>query len=204
LVITSRIKKTIQFLRKKKQYMKFLLTSLLISLLISSNAPKPTDIYDIKVQDIIGNNVPMSRYKGKVLLIVNVASKCKYTYQYDDLQALFDEYQDDDFAVLAFPANNFEAQEQGSNEEINRFCTSEYGVTFPMFSKISVKGEEMHPLYEYLTSKEQNGRLDAPINWNFQKFLIDRDGKVIRSFLPSERVNDKKIKRAIKKQIKKQ
>jgi glutathione peroxidase len=183
--------------------MKILLTTLLISLLISSSAPKPDDIYDIKVQDIIGNNVPMSRYKGKVLLIVNVASKCRYTYQYEDLQALFDEYQNDDFAVLAFPANNFGAQEQGSNEEINRFCTSEYGVTFPMFSKISVKGEEMHPLYEYLTNKEQNGRLDAPINWNFQKFLVDRNGKVIRSFLPAERVNDKKIKRAIARQIKK-
>jgi glutathione peroxidase len=182
--------------------MKLLLTSLLISLLISS-APKPDDIYDIKVQDIIGNNVPMSRYKGKVLLIVNVASKCRYTYQYEDLQALFDEYQDEDFAVLAFPANNFGAQEQGTNEEINRFCTSEYGVTFPMFSKISVKGEEMHPLYEYLTNKEQNGRLNAPINWNFQKFLVDREGKVIRSFLPAERVNDKKIKRAITRQIKK-
>jgi glutathione peroxidase len=195
-------KKTIP-ISQKKQYMKYLFASLLISLLISSNAPKPTDIYDIKVQDIIGNKVPMSRYKGKVLLIVNVASKCKYTYQYDDLQALFDEYQDDDFAVLAFPANNFKAQEPGSNEEINRFCTSEYGVTFPMFSKISVKGDEMHPLYKFLTNKEQNGRLDAPINWNFQKFLIDKKGRVIRSFLPAERVNDKKIKNAITKQIKK-
>jgi glutathione peroxidase len=145
----------------------------------------------------------MKKYKGKVLLIVNVASKCGHTKQYKDLQALYEEYQDDDFAVLGFPANNFNGQEPGSNEEINRFCTGEYGVTFPMFSKISVKGEEIHPLYQYLTNKEKNGRLEAPINWNFQKFLVDRNGKVIRYFLPAERVNDKKIKRAIIKQIKK-
>jgi glutathione peroxidase len=184
--------------------MKVLLSlTLVLGILLMSGAPKPETFYDIKVQDIIGNNVSMEKYKGKVLLIVNVASKCGHTKQYKDLQALYEEYQNDDFAVLGFPANNFGAQEPGSNQEINRFCTSEYGVTFPMFSKVSVKGEKIHPLYQYLTSKEKNGRLDAPINWNFQKFLIDRNGKVIRSFLPAERVNDKKIKRAITKQIKK-
>ncbi|MFT5646643.1 MAG: glutathione peroxidase [Aureispira sp.] len=180
-----------------------LLFFFVLGLLLISGTPKPESVYDIAVHDIIGNEISMSKYKGKVLLIVNVASKCGYTGQYKDLQALYEEYQDDDFVVLGFPANNFKAQEPGSNEEINRFCTGEYGVTFPMFSKISVKGEEMHPLYKFLTNKEQNGRLDAPINWNFQKFLVDKKGKVIRSFLPAERVNDKKIKHAITKQIKK-
>lgn len=182
--------------------MKILFAVLFISLLFISSAPKPDDIYAIKVQDIIGNNVSMSRYKGKVLLIVNVASKCKYTYQYEDLQALFDEYQNDGFAVLAFPANNFGAQEPGSNQEINRFCTSKYGVTFPMFSKVSVQGSDIHPLYQFLTEKKKNGRIDAPIKWNFQKFLVSKDGKIIKSFRPDDRVNDAIIKRAIRKQIK--
>jgi len=182
--------------------MKILFAALFISLLFSSSAPKPGDIYDIKVQDIIGNKVPMSRYKGKVLLIVNVASKCSNTYQYEDLQALYDEYQEDDFAVLGFPANNFMNQEPGSDEEINRFCTSKYGVTFPMFSKISVKGKKMHPLYQYLTKKKENGRVEAPIKWNFQKFLVGRDGKVLKAFKPTDRVNDAIIKRAIRKQVK--
>lgn len=180
-----------------------LLLSLILGIFLMSSSPKPKSVYNIKVQDIIGNEISMSKYKGKVLLIVNVASKCGYTGQYKDLQALYEEYQDEDFAVLGFPANNFQDQEPGSNEEINRFCTSEYGVTFPMFSKISVKGEKMHPLYTFLTNKEINGRLDAPIKWNFQKFLVDRSGKVIRTFLPTERVTDKKIKRAIRKQVKK-
>lgn len=176
---------------------------LILGISLMSSAPKPESVYDIEVHDIIGNEISMSKYKGKVLLIVNVASKCGYTGQYKDLQALYEEYQDDDFAVLGFPANNFNDQEPGSNEDINRFCTSEYGVTFPMFSKISVKGETMHPLYKFLTEKEKNGRLDAPIKWNFQKFLIDRNGRVIQTFLPTERVTEGKIKRHIKRQIKK-
>ena len=182
--------------------MKILLLALSLSLLFSSLSPKPTDIYDIRVHDIIGNNVSMSKYKGKVLLIVNVASKCGFTNQYKDLQALYEEYQDDDFVVLGFPANNFMNQEPKSNEEINRFCTSKFGITFPRFSKISVKGEKMHPLYEYLTNKEKNGRVDAPIKWNFQKFLVDKNGKVIKSFRPAERVNNALIKRTIHKQVK--
>jgi glutathione peroxidase len=184
--------------------MKLLLSLLLVlGILLMSSAPRAKSIYDIEVQDIIGNDVPMSKYKGKVMLIVNVASKCGHTKQYKDLQALYEEYQDDNFVILGFPANNFNEQEPGSNEEINRFCTGEYGVTFPMFSKISVKGEQTHRLYKYLTNKEKNGRLDAPINWNFQKFLVNRHGKVICSFLPGERVTDQKIRKAIIKQIKK-
>ncbi|BDS12939.1 glutathione peroxidase [Aureispira anguillae] len=182
--------------------MKTLLLTVLTSLLFISSAPKPQTVYDIKVQDIIGNKVSLSKYKGKVLLIVNVASKCGYTNQYEDLQALYEEYQDDDFVVLGFPANNFRNQEPGTNEEINRFCTGKFGVTFPMFSKISVKGEDMHPLYRYLTSKKENGKLNAPIQWNFQKFLVGKNGKVIRYFKPEERVKDALIKKAIRKHVK--
>ncbi|WMX16158.1 MULTISPECIES: glutathione peroxidase [unclassified Aureispira] len=179
-----------------------MLIPLALSILLMSNSPKSESVYDFEVHDIIGNEVSMSRYKGKVLLIVNVASKCGFTNQYKDLQALYEEYQDDDFVVLGFPANNFMNQEPGTNEEINRFCTSKFGVTFPMFSKISVKGKEMHPLYEYLTNKKKNGRAQDPVRWNFQKFLVGRNGKVIRSFRPAERVNDKLIKKAIRKHVK--
>lgn len=189
-------------LYSKQQTMKILLLTVLTSLLFISSAPKPQTIYDIKVQDIIGNKVSLSKYKGKVLLIVNVASKCAFTNQYKDLQALYEEYQDDDFVVLGFPANNFLNQEPHSNEEINRFCTSKFGVTFPMFSKISVKGKKIHPLYQYLTSKKENGRLNAPVQWNFQKFLVGKNGKVIRYFKPTERVKNTLIKKAIRRHIK--
>ena len=184
--------------------MKISFYAFFISLLLSSSAPKPNNIYDIKVKDIIGNNVSMSRYKGKTLLIVNVASKCGYTNQYKDLQALYDEYQDEGFVILGFPANNFMNQEPGTNEQINRFCTSKFGITFPMFSKISVKGKNIHPLYQYLTEKEANGFVQSPVKWNFQKFLVGKNGKVIKSFKPGERVNNAIIKRTIRKQVKDQ
>lgn len=183
--------------------MNYLLISTLSLILLTSFTPKPpASVHDFYVNDIIGNRVSLSQYRGKVLLIVNVASKCSKVDQYADLQAIYDEYQDQDFAVLGFPANNFFNQEPGTDEEINSFCTSKYGVTFPMFSKVSVKGKDIHPLYQFLTNKSENKRLDAPIKWNFQKFLIGKDGKVIASFKPNERVKDKQIKTAIRKQIK--
>lgn len=154
-------------------------------------------IYDYTVKDIVGNDVALSKYKGKVLLVVNVASKCGYTPQYADLQALYDEQADNGLEILGFPANNFMGQEPGNDEQINRFCTEKFGVTFPMFSKISVKGEDMHPLYQYLTQKKLNGTFDAPVKWNFQKFLIGRNGKLLASFSPGERVTDDKVKKAI-------
>lgn len=159
-------------------------------------------IYDIQVEDINGNPVSMSDYKGKVLLIVNVASRCGLTPQYADLQAIYDAYKDDGLVVLGFPANNFMNQEPGSEETIERFCTTKFGVTFPMFSKISVKGKNQHPLYQYLTKKENNGKKDSPVAWNFQKFLVGRDGQLIRVFKPKERVRDATIKAAIRKHIK--
>ena len=134
-------------------------------------------VYDFTMTSIDGEAVPLSRYRGKVLLIVNVASYCGYTPQYEGLQKLYEKYRSRGFEILAFPSNNFGKQEPGSDEEIKSFCSSKYGVSFPLFSKIIVKGDSIHPLYRYLTHKEENGVLDAGVRWNFQKFLIDKQGR---------------------------
>lgn len=157
----------------------------------------PSSIYEFTVTDIDGKQVSLSQYKNCVVLIVNVASKCGYTPQYAELQAFYQQYTDKNFVILGFPANNFLWQEPGSDSDIKQFCSLNYNVTFPMFSKISVKGKDMHPLYKYLTQKKQNGTTDAPVKWNFQKFLIDRNGKVVRSFGPGTSVNDSEIKTAV-------
>ena len=145
----------------------------------SAQAQSAALIYGFEMEDIDGNPVKLAQYKGKVLLIVNVASKCGYTPQYAGLEALYEKYRDRGFAVLGFPANNFGSQEPGSNEDIKQFCTVNYHVTFPMFSKISVKGDDKHPLYQYLTGSEQGRQFGGEIKWNFNKFLIDRDGEII-------------------------
>lgn len=141
-------------------------------------------IYDFTVTDIAGQSVPLSKYKGKVMLIVNVASRCGFTPQYASLQSLFEKYKDQGLAILGFPANNFLRQEPGSNEEIKTFCQVNYGVTFDMFSKISVKGSDQAPLYKFLTSKETNPNFAGDVKWNFQKYLIDREGNILGSFSP--------------------
>lgn len=180
--------------------------TLLLGLIVLFSAfksdKKDKTVHDFTVKDIMGNEVSLSDYEGKTLLIVNVASKCGLTPQYEDLQALYNQYKDQGLVVLGFPANNFMGQEPGSNEQINSFCTQKFGVTFPMFSKISVKGRDMHPLYEFLTKKENNGVVDAPVKWNFQKFLINKDGELVCSFSPRERVNDSKFLKVIKKELK--
>ncbi len=150
-------------------------------------------IYNFTVNDIDGKPVKLSDYKGKTILIVNVASKCGYTPQYEDLQAFYDKNKDKNFVILAFPANNFLSQEPGTDAEIKSFCSSNYGVTFPVFSKISVKGKDMAPLYQFLTEKSQNGVVDAPVKWNFQKFLIDKEGRVVTFFAPGTKVTDKEF-----------
>ena len=142
-------------------------------------------IYSFKLKDIDGWPISLSRYKGKVLLVVNVASECRFTKQYANLQRLYMKYRDPGFVVLGFPANNFGNQERGTNAEIKEFTTRQFNIMFPMFSKISVKGEDMNPLYQCLTSPETNGEFGRPITWNFNKFLIDKDGKTIARF-PSE------------------
>ncbi|MDX5428426.1 MAG: glutathione peroxidase [Bacteroidota bacterium] len=135
--------------------------------------------YDFKVKTIDGQDFDLSSLKGKRVLVVNTASECGYTPQYAQLEELYEAYGGKDFTIIGFPANNFGGQEPGSNEEIQSFCQKNYGVTFPMMSKISVKGEDMHPLYQWLTTKKMNGVMDAPVKWNFQKYLIDEKGNLV-------------------------
>ncbi len=168
--------------------MKTAFAILFAALCITVSAQKT--VYDFTVKDIDGKDVSLSQYKGKVLLIVNVASMCGNTPQYKDIETLYKKYKSKGLVVLGFPANNFMGQEPGSNEEIKAFCTKEYAVTFPMFSKISVKGGDIAPLYSYLTQKSENGNVDAPVKWNFQKFLISKSGKVITSIGNRTSVND--------------
>jgi len=139
-------------------------------------------LYGFTVEDIDSKTQSLSAYKGKVILVVNVASKCGYTYQYEGLEKLYQTYKDRGFVVLGFPSNDFLGQEPGSEEEIKNFCTLTYGVTFPMFAKISVKGKEAAPLYQYLTSKSDNGKFGGAISWNFNKFLIGKDGQILKRF----------------------
>ena len=138
-----------------------------------------TSIYDFSVIDIDGKEISMSQFKGKKLLIVNVASKCGNTPQYEGLERLYQKYGSEKFVVIGFPANNFMGQEPGSNEDIKEFCTSTYNVTFPMMGKISVKGKDKDPIYQWLTQKENNGVMDAEVTWNFQKFMIDENGQLV-------------------------
>lgn len=152
--------------------------------LVSVAAPPagPNSIYAFSVKGIDGDTIPLSTYKGKVLLIVNVASKCGYTPQYRDLETLYTRYRDSGLVILGFPANNFRQQEPGTDAEIKSFCSTTYGVTFPMFSKISVQGEDQHPLYRYLTAAATNPGFSGDVKWNFTKYLIDRRGNIVGKF----------------------
>ncbi|MGA2976457.1 MAG: glutathione peroxidase [Spirochaetia bacterium] len=141
-----------------------------------------TNIYALTVKDIDGNERSLSEFAGKVLLIVNVASKCGFTPQYKNLQTLYTRNKERGFEILGFPANNFGRQEPGTEAEIKSFCSLTYGVTFPMFSKISVKGKDIHPLYAFLTDKKTNPEFGGKITWNFNKFLLDRKGAIVARF----------------------
>lgn len=143
-------------------------------------------LYDFKVKDIDGKDFDLSSLKGKKVLVVNVASKCGLTPQYDKLQDLYEKYKDKNFVVIGFPANNFNGQEPGTNEEIKTFCTLKYNVSFPMMSKIDVVGDKKAPLYRWLTEKSQNGKMDAEVQWNFQKFMIDENGQLVDFAAPRE------------------
>ena len=150
-------------------------------------------LYDIEVETITGETVPMDSYRGKVLLIVNTASKCGFTGQYEGLQALYDKYRDRGLLVLGFPSNDFLRQEPGTNEEIQTFCQVNYGVTFPTFAKLSVKGKSQHQLYGYLTGPETNPEFSGKITWNFNKFLVSREGAVIGRFGSRTKPQDPKL-----------
>jgi len=151
-------------------------------LLMSSAAFAASSVHEFTMDAINGTPTPLASFKGKVLLVVNVASQCGYTYQYEGLQALYLKYKDQGLVIAGFPANNFGAQEPGSNAEIGAFCKSKFGVTFPMFSKISVKGSDKAPLYQFLTDKNANPKTGGEIPWNFTKYLVDRNGKVLARF----------------------
>jgi glutathione peroxidase len=153
------------------------MTKLLGALLVSSSLFAASSIHEFDLNSIEGKPAPLSAYKGKIVLVVNVASRCGYTPQYKGLEALYEKYKDQGFVIAGFPANNFGSQEPGTNEEIKTFCSSKYNVTFPMYSKISVAGADKAPLYEYLT---RTG--GGEVKWNFTKFLVGRDGKVIARF----------------------
>lgn len=176
-------------------------------------------IYSIPVKTIAGKEGDLSPYKGKVLLIVNVASKCGLTPQYKSLEAFYKKHHQAGFEILGFPANNFKEQEPGSDKEITEFCTLNYGVTFPMFSKVSVKGADQHPLYAYLTRSITKSTGEGPFReklkgygieggdpvdvlWNFEKFLVGKDGHVIARFSPDVTADDPRIEEAVEKALK--
>jgi glutathione peroxidase len=159
-------------------------------------------VYDFTLKNAKGQDVKLSDYRGKVVMLVNVASKCGYTPQYEGLQKIYERYKDQGFTILGFPANNFGAQEPGTDEEIQQFCRINYGVTFPVFSKISVKGDDKHPLYKYLTEKETNPQFAGEIKWNFNKFLVSKDGKIIARFESADKPEDAKVTQAIESALK--
>jgi glutathione peroxidase len=159
-------------------------------------------VLDFTLNSLDGKPAPLAEYRGKVVLIVNVASKCGYTPQYTGLEKIYEKYKDQGFVILGFPANNFGGQEPGTNEEIKTFCSSKYQVTFPMYSKVSVKGADSTPLYQFLTDKQSNPATAGEIKWNFTKFLVDRNGKVIARFEPAITPESADVTGAIEKALK--
>lgn len=176
----------------------FLVSLISVSIIISAcsamnNTPKDStesasvqvkSLHDFKVADIDGNEFDLATLKGKKVMVVNTASKCGLTPQYEQLQKVYESYKDSNFVIIGFPANNFMGQEPGSNDEIESFCQKNYGVTFPMMGKISVKGSDQHEVYKFLTQKSQNGLEDNEVQWNFQKYLVDENGKLVRVISP--------------------
>ncbi|MEO6812060.1 MAG: glutathione peroxidase [Isosphaeraceae bacterium] len=164
---------------------------------LAAGKDKPASVLDFSKKSIDGKTVDLASYKGDVLLIVNVASKCGYTPQYEGLESVFEKYKDKGFKVLAFPANEFGKQEPGNDAQIKEFCTKNYGVTFPVFSKIVVKGDGIDPLYQFLTSKATNPDHSGEIPWNFTKFLVNRNGEVVGRFAPKDAPESPKVTQAI-------
>ncbi len=171
----------------------------------ASGAPgtgaKMNSIYDFSLKDIDHKEVKLGQYRGNVVLVVNVASRCGFTPQYEGLQKVYLKYKDRGFVILGFPANNFMSQEPGTDEEIKTFCSAKYNVTFPIFSKISVKGDDIHPLYKFLTSKDTNPDFGGDIKWNFSKFLLDKNGKIIARFEPAVKPESDPVIQAIEKAL---
>jgi glutathione peroxidase len=158
-------------------------------------------VYDFNLNSINGQSTPLSAFRGKVMLIVNVASRCGYTPQYSGLEALYEKYKDRGFVIVGIPANNFGAQEPGTNQEIKTFCTAKYHVTFPMMAKVSVKGSDITPLYAFLTDKSANPSTGGEIGWNFTKFLVGPDGRVIGRFDSAVEPDSKQLTSAVEKAL---
>ena len=170
-------------------------------LIMATSLYAGSSLYSFTLNSIDGKPAPLAEYKGKVVLIVNVASQCGYTPQYSALEAIYEKYKDQGFVILGFPANNFGAQEPGTNEEIKTFCSRKYSVKFPMYAKISVKGDDQAPLYAYLTKHTSPG-ITGDIKWNFTKFLVDKNGNVVQRFEPAVTPDSKEVTSAIEKQLK--
>lgn len=164
----------------------------LFIILFMSNV-KSQSIYQFEAEDINGKLIPISSFKGKKIMIVNTASKCGLTPQYKELEELYEKYKEKNFIIIGFPANNFMRQEPGDNKQIAQFCSATYGITFPMMAKISVKGKDMHPIYKFLTNKELNGKISSSVKWNFQKYLIDENGILVKVISPQTSPLDKEI-----------
>ena len=194
--ITLALEKMFNFIKNK--IMKRIVLLLTISILFTCQNQAQTNkksmetqtpiltetIYQFKVKDLYGKEFDFASLKGKKILVVNTASECGLTPQYKDLEAIYEKYKDLNFVIVGFPANNFGKQEPGSNEQIAKFCEMNYGVTFPMMSKISVKGSDMDKVYEFLTQKSKNGLQDSEVEWNFQKYLINEQGELVKVLSP--------------------
>jgi glutathione peroxidase len=196
-------------LSQRKKRMKYSIIAVLLMLGFSTaiaREQKETEpvktIYDFTMKDIDGKDTSLSNYSGKVVMMVNVASKCGFTSQYEGLEKLYQKYAGKGFVILGFPANNFMGQEPGTDAEIKAFCSSKYNVTFPMFSKISVKGRDIHPLYQFLTSKTTDPEFAGDISWNFNKFLIGRDGHTIARFGSRDAPEDDRVVKAVEAALK--
>src|ERR1700693_4785704 len=191
----------LQFLFTMRGYLLSAALLIMAGLIMAGSLLAASGIYTFTLNSIDGTPAPLANYTGKVVLVVNVASQCGYTPQYSALEATYEKYKDQGLVILGFPANNFGAQEPGTNEEIKSFCTRKYSVTFPMYSKISVKGADQAPLYSYLT-KETGSGIAGEIQWNFTKFLVDRNGKAVQRFEPAVTPDSKEMTAAIEKQLK--
>jgi glutathione peroxidase len=175
---------------------------LLVAIMLCACAFAAPRLYDFTLNSIDGQPAPLAAYKGKVLLLVNVASKCGFTPQYTALESLYEKYKGEGLVVIGFPANNFMSQEPGTDSEIKDFCSRTYSVKFPMYSKISVKGDDKAPLYQYLTDKTANPATGGEIKWNFTKFLVGRDGTILARFEPATKPDSPEVIAAIEKALK--
>jgi glutathione peroxidase len=182
--------------------MKWLSLIALGTLVLTGSLPAADSVYTFSMKNIDGQPASLAAFKGKVVLLVNVASKCGHTPQYAGLEALYQKYKDKGLVVVGIPANNFGGQEPGTNEEIKTFCTRTYNVTFPMMSKVSVKGSDIAPLYAYLTSPAANPATAGDVKWNFTKFLVGRDGKIVARFEPAVKPDTPELAAAVESALK--